>query len=119
MCLLKFVHYRGISHLDWFWSRTDQSNWLLSAANKSIRLWRLKDITQYVCAHRTNATNEYNSDFENVCKNEILSLQNYKLFSEDQNLYCYKLQRNFDAVWVDNDSVLVAAVTKCGTLKVI
>jgi len=48
----------------------------------------------------------------------MLSLQNYKLFSEDQNLYCYKFQRNFDAVWVDNDSVLVAAVTKCGTLKV-
>lgn len=54
-----------------------------------------------------------------MCKNEMLSLQNYKLFSEEQNLYCYKLQRNFDAVWLNNDSVLVAAVTKCGTLKVI
>lgn len=108
-----------ISHLDWFWSKTDQSNWLLSAANKSIRLWCLKDITQYACAHQTNTTNQSNSNFENVCKNEILSLQNYKLFSEDQNLYCCKLQRNFDAVWVDNDSVLVAAVTKCGTLKIL
>ncbi|XP_060875475.1 apoptotic protease-activating factor 1-like [Metopolophium dirhodum] len=109
----------GISNLDWFWSRTDQSNWLLSAANKSIRLWCLKDITQYACAHKTNTTNQSNSNLENECKNEILSLLNYKLFSEDQNLYCYKLQRNFDAVWVDNDSVLVAAVTKCGTLKVL
>lgn len=119
MCLFKLLHYRDISHLDWFWSKADQSNFLLSAANKSIRLWRLKDITQYACAHQTNTANQSNSNFENKCKNEILSLQNYKLFSEDQNLYCCKLQRNFDAVWVDNDSVLVAAVTKCGTLKVI
>ncbi|CAH1736793.1 unnamed protein product [Aphis gossypii] len=109
----------GISNLDWFWSKTDQSYWLLSAANKSIRLWCLKDIKQYACAHRTISTNQSNSDIENMCKNEMLSLQNYKLFSEEQNLYCYKLQRNFDAVWLNNDSVLVAAVTKCGTLKIL
>ncbi|XP_026822292.1 apoptotic protease-activating factor 1-like [Rhopalosiphum maidis] len=109
----------GISNLDWFWSKTDQSFWLLSAANKSIRLWCLKDIKQYACAHRTISTNQSNSNIENMCKNEMLSLQNYKLFSEEQNLYCYKLQRNFDAVWLDNDSVLVAAVTKCGTLKIL
>uniref|UniRef100_A0A2H8TPT9 Apoptotic protease-activating factor 1 n=1 Tax=Melanaphis sacchari TaxID=742174 RepID=A0A2H8TPT9_9HEMI len=109
----------GISNLDWFWSRIDQSFWLLSAANKSIRLWCLKDIKQYACAHKTISTNQSNNTIKNMCKNEILSLQNYKLFSEEQNLYCYKLQRNFDAVWLDNDSVLVAAVTKCGTLKIL
>lgn len=86
----------------------DQSNWLLCAAeDKSIRLWCLKDITQYACSHS-----------ENICKNEVISLQNYKLFTEEQNFYCYKLKQNFDAVWLNNNSILVAAITKCGTLKV-
>lgn len=106
--------------LDWFWSRKDYSNWLLCASeDNSIRLWCLNDISQYTCAHQTNSIIESNSNFENICKNEILSLKNYKLFSEEQNLYCYKLQQNFDAVWLENSSLLLAAITKCGTLKVI
>lgn len=106
-------------NLDWFWSKIDQGYWLLSAVNKSIRLWCLKDITQYACAYKKNTLNQSNNNFENMCKNEIISLQNHELFFEEQNVYCYKFQRNFDAIWLDNDTVLVAAVTNCGTLKVI
>lgn len=95
-------------NLDWYWSKMDQSNWLLCAAeDKSIRLWCIKDITQYACTRS-----------KTICKNEIISLQNYKLLTEKQNLYCYKLKQNFDAVWLKNNSLLVAAITKCGSLKV-
>lgn len=115
------MHSRGILSLDWFWSKVDHNNWLLCASeNKSIRLWCLNDITQYTCSHRTNILQEEcNSHLENICKNEIISLQNYKLFSEKQNLYCYKFKQNFDAVLHDKNSIFIAAITKCGTLKVI
>lgn len=48
----------------------------------------------------------------------MMSLQNYKSLTEKQNLYCYKLKQNFDAVWLKNNSLLFAAITKCGSLKV-
>jgi len=106
--------------LDWFWSKKDQNNWLLCASeDKCIRLWCLNGISQYTCAHQTNSINKSNNNFENICKNEIISLKNYKLFSEDQNLYCYKFKPIFDAVWLDNNLFLLAAITECGTLKVI
>lgn len=109
-------------NIDWFWSNTDQSNWLLCAAeDKSIRLWRINNISQYTCAHKINSASDLSetesttSRFENICKNEIMSLQKYKLISGEQILYCY-----FDAIWLDNNSnVLIAAITKCGALKVI
>lgn len=105
--------------LDWFWSKKDQCHWLLCAAgDKSIRLWCLNDISQYTCAHLTNSIHQSNNNFEYTCKNEIIPLQNYKVFSEEQNLYCYKLQQHFDAVWLENSSLLLAAITKCGSLKV-
>lgn len=113
------LYYRGILNLDWFWSKTDQSNWLLCAADdKSIRLWCLNDITKYTCSHNINsAHHSNNSNFKNECKNEIISLQNYKSSSE-QMLYC-KFKQDFDAMWLDNGSILVAAITQCGSLKVI
>lgn len=72
-----------------------------------------------MCGHQNNISHQSNSHFENVCKNEIISLENYKLFSEEQNAYCYKFQQRFDAVWLDDSSILIAAITKCSTLKVI
>lgn len=105
--------------LDWFWSDNDQSNWLLCAAeDKSIRLWCLNDIAQYACANKINTVQQSNSNFEKKCKNEVMSFQDYKLFLEEQNLYCYKFKQNFDAVCLKNDSVLVAAITQCESLKV-
>lgn len=75
---------------------------------------------QYTCTHQTIIGHQSNSEFENVYKNEIISLQNYKLFSEKQNVYYCKLKPNFDAVWLNNNrALLVAAVTQCGMLKVI
>lgn len=77
-------------------------------------------MNKYTCCHKINSAHlSNNSDVNNVCKNEIMSLQNYKIFSGEKNLYCYKFKQNFDAVWLENDSILVAAITKCGTLKVI
>lgn len=121
LIIILILYFRKVLNIDWFWSKTDQSNWLLCAAeDKSIKLWCLNDISQYTCAHQANSTHQSNNDCMqcNVCKNEIISLQNYKLFSGEQNLY--KLKENFDAVWLDNNSnVLIAAVTECGSLKVI
>lgn len=107
-------------NIDWFWSKTNQSNWLLCAAeDKSIKLWCINNISQYTCVYQANSTLDMSSTdsnsphFKNIYKNEIVSLQNYK-FSEKRNLYSY-----FDAVWLDNSTkVLIAAITKCGTLKV-
>lgn len=105
--------------MDWFSSKDDQSNWLLCAAeDKSIRLWCLKDLAQYTCTHHTVSTLQSNSEFNGVCINEILSLKTYKKLSEEQNIYCYKLKQNFDALWLDNRAVLIAAITQCGMLKV-
>lgn len=106
--------------LDWFWSYENQCQWLLCAAeNKSIRVWCLNGIAQYTCANKINTIQHASSNVENKCKNEVMSLQNYKLFSKEQHLNCYKLKQNFDAVFFENNSILVAAVTQCGTLKVI
>jgi hypothetical protein len=93
---------------------------LCAAEDKSIRLWCLNDITKYTCSHKIDSKHHSNnSDFKNLCKNEIISLQNYKSFTEEQNVYCYKFKQNFDAAWLDNGSILIATITKCGTLKVI
>lgn len=93
---------------------------LCAAEDKSIRVWCIKNITQYTCAYQAIVSHQPNSEFENVYKNEIISLQSYKLISEKQNVYCCKLKQNFDAVWLNNNSsLLVAAVTQCGMLKVI
>lgn len=106
--------------MDWFWSENDQSYWLLCAAeDNSIKLWCLNDIVQYMCADQNNISHQLDSHFENVCKNEIISLKNYKLISEKQNAYCYKFQQRFDAVWLNDSSILIAVITKCNTLKVI
>lgn len=101
-------------------SKVDQCNWLLCAAkDKSIRLWRFNDFTQYSCICRTNTLHQSDDDLKNICKNEVILLQKYKLFMEEKKLYCYKLKQNFDALWLDNNSLIVAAVSKCGKLKVI
>lgn len=101
-------------------SEEDLSNWLLCAANdKSIRVWCLQNMMQYTCSSNTLTKCQPTSEFENIiCKNETIPLQNYKLFSEKHNLYCYKLRQNFDAVWLTDDSLLIAAITQCGMLKV-
>lgn len=101
-------------------SEEDLSNWLLCASNdKSIRVWCLKDMIQYTCTNNSVTKRHSNNVSENIiCKNEIVCLQSYKIFSEKQNLYCYKLKQNFDAVWLDDSSLLIAAITQCGMLKV-
>lgn len=91
---------------------------LCAARDKSIRLWCLNDITKYTCSHKIDSKYHSNNNFKNLCKNEIIPLQNYKSFIEEQNVYCYKFKQNFDAMWLDNGSILVATITKCGTLKV-
>lgn len=106
-------------NLDWYWSTTEQKNWLLCAAeDRSIQLWYINDITQYTCAYQTNTIYQSNNVIENICKNDVICLQDYQLFTEEQNL-CYKFKQNFDAVWLDNNTILIAAITRCGTLKVI
>lgn len=121
--LFNFINiflYRGILSLDWFWSHEDQSYWLLCAAeNKSIRLWCLNGITQYTCADKINTIQNSSNSFEKKCKNEVISFKNFELFSKEENLNCYKLKQNFEAMYFENNSILVAAVTQCGTLKVI
>lgn len=106
--------------MDWFLSKNDQSNWLLCVAeDKSIRLWCLNNITQYTCVNRNLAFYKNNKHLENICKNETITLEKYKSMFEKNDFYCYKLQQNFDAVWLENNSLLIAAISKCGTLKVI
>lgn len=106
-------------NLDWYWSSEEQRTWLLCAAeDQSIRLWCLDDTTQSACPYQTNTMHQSNNDVKNICKNDVISLSDYKLLTEEQTL-CYKFKQNFDAVWLDNNSILIAAVTRCGTLKVI
>ncbi|XP_050540508.1 apoptotic protease-activating factor 1-like isoform X2 [Daktulosphaira vitifoliae] len=110
---------QGILNMDWFWS--DTVHWLLCATDdRSVRLWSLDDITKTLCNFNSNTvvTSVNHLDF---CKNEKLTLENYKLSLtfKQQETFCCKLNPNFDAVWLDNNSVLIAAVTKCGRLKIL
>lgn len=101
--------------MDWFWS--DTVHWLLCAADdRSVRLWSLDDTSNFNSSASVTSSNHLDS-----CKNEKLSLGNYKLSltSKLQESICCKLNPNFDAVWLDNNALLIAAVTKCGRLKVI
>lgn len=91
--------------MDWLWSNTERSSWLLCAAdNGSVRLWCLDDSTKYMC----------------TCKASRITLQEYmctvNLGRQETN--CCKLNPNFDAIWLNNNIILIAAMTKCGSLKV-
>ncbi|VVC32819.1 Hypothetical protein CINCED_3A002930 [Cinara cedri] len=110
---------QGILNLDWYWSTEDQNNWLLCAAeDRSIRLWCINEIENYTCAYQANTKHQSSNGVEHLCKNEVISLQDYKLITGKQNL-CYTFKQNFDAVWLDNNSILIAAATKCRTLKIL